>query len=187
MGKHRTVFTYEDYKLLPEDGHRWEILDGDLVREPAPRPFHQIIADSLLVLLRQFVVERGFGLVISSPLDVVLSEENVLQPDIVFIPKDRWAIVTEENLWGAPALAVEVLSPATTHRDRAVKRKIYERFGVEEYWIVDPERKEIEVLSRTEAGYARRDLLREGDALTSPLFPGLSLPLTQIFWNPLSY
>lgn len=186
MGRHRTVFTYEDYKLLPEDGYRWEVLDGELVREPAPRPLHQIVADNLLVLLRPFVLEHNLGMVISSPLDVILSAENVLQPDLVFIPQDRLNIITDDNVRGTPALAVEVLSPTTTRRDRALKRRIYERFGVQEYWIVDPQAREIEVLTLTETGYVSHTVGR-GNTVTSPLFPGLSVDVAQVCRNPVSY
>lgn len=187
MERRRTVFTYEDYKLLPEDGSRWEVLDGDLVREPAPRPFHQIVGDNLFHLMYAHVRSHGLGIVISSPLDVVLSEENVVQPEFVFIPTDRFNIVTEDNVSGAPALAVEVLSPSTRHRDRVVKRKIYERFGVREYWIVDPERKTIEVLALADEGYAVCGTFTEKDVLRSPLFPGLSIEVRQFFHNPLFY
>lgn len=186
MERNRTVFTYEDFKRLPEDTHGWEVLEGELVHEPSPRPFHQIVAGNLFALLQPFALEHRLGHVIAA-VDVVLSETNVLEPDLVFIPKERVGIITEVNVRGAPALVVEVLSPTTTRRDRDVKRKIYERFGVQEYWIVDPQARTVEVMTLNEEGYVSRGVLAQGHVLTSPLFPGLSLEVSGVFHDPFSY
>lgn len=187
MPERRTVYTYEDYRRLPEDGCRWEVLDGELLREPAPRPLHQIVVANLLDVLRPHTRHHNLGIVLDSPLDVVLSDENVAQPDIVFIPRDRWDIIGEENVRGAPALVVEVLSLSTLHRDRDKKRSIYERFGVQEYWIVDPWEKRLMRLVLTAYGYGDPEILKHGDVLTTPLLPGLGIEIRQVFDNPLTY
>lgn len=187
MARQRTVFTYDDYRRLPDDGRRWEVLDGCLVHEPAPRPLHQVVISNILWLLESAVRQNNLGMVLTAPLDVVLSEENVVQPDIVFIPSDRLGIIGEENVRGAPALVIEVLSPSTLRRDRAVKRGIYERFGVREYWVVDPGHRRIERLVLAEQGYGDPAVLSAGDVLASPLFPGLAADVHQVFDSPLTY
>lgn len=181
------MFTYEDYKLLPGDGYRYEILDGDMVREPAPRPMHQIVSGNLFAVLRQFVLDHGLGLVLHAPVDVVLSDINVLEPDLIYIARQQADLLTEDNVSGAPALVVEVLSPSTRQRDLTVKRRIYERFGVKEYWIVDPDSRTIEMQTLTETGYVSRGAFGSADELTSPLFPGLAVDVAGVFRNPLAY
>jgi Uma2 family endonuclease len=123
----------------------------------------------------------GLGEVLDAPYDVILTEENVVQPDILFVRTDRAGIIGELNLRGAPDLAIEILSPGTRSKDLEVKRKIYARFGVQEYWIVDPDAETIEVLAWTESGYVRAALHGKLDHLSSPLLPDLDLPLSGIF------
>ncbi len=187
MPREKAVFTYDDYKALPEDGSRWEVLEGSLCREPAPRPFHQVVVANLLHLLGDFTRERGLGHVLSSPLDVVLSPENVVQPDIVFLSAERMHVMGEENLAGAPSLVVEVLSPTTRERDAFVKRRIYEHFGVLEYWLVDPEAGTVEVLALEEGRYRPGGIFRTGEEFSSSCFPGLTIRVEEIFHDPYVY
>ncbi len=187
MAVRRPGFTYEDYRRLPEDGYRYEILDGELVREPAPRPLHQIVVKNLLLLLDGAASRESLGIVLCAPLDVILSDENLVQPDIVFIPRGRWATITDENVRGAPTLVVEVLSPSSRNRDRVRKLRIYERFGVQEYWIVDPEKRCVERMVLTDQGYGAPSVLFAGDVLTTPLLPELAIDIRQVFQNPLTY
>jgi Uma2 family endonuclease len=185
MAKATIKFTYEDYKSLPEsETKRYELLEGELVMVPSPTERHQRIARNLLVILWQFVRERGLGQVYNAPLDVVLGvgeEREVAQPDILFISKERAEIIAEEEIRGAPDLVVEVLSEATRERDRAYKRTLYARHGVKEYWLVDPETKIIEVLKLGKRGYERAGLYRKGEALASPLLSGLEIRLSEVF------
>lgn len=187
MTQRRTTFRYEDLRHMPEDGNRWEVLDGDLVCEPPPRPLHQVIVSNLLGILLPFVQGNNLGLVLTSPLGVVMSEENVVQPDVVFIPAGRLGILGEEEIRGAPALAVEVLSPSTRVRDCTVKVKIYERFAVEEYWTADPWRRRIDRYVLSQGKYAGPTALTMEDTLVSPLFPGLAIEVRQVFTHPLVY
>lgn len=187
MAVHRTVFTYEDYCQIPGDGYRWEVLEGCMVREPAPGSPHQLIVANLFRILDGAVQRCTLGYVLTAPLDVILSIENVVQPDIVFVSRKRLGIIHEEGIRGAPDLAVEVLSPSTVSRDRAVKRNIYERFGIQEYWIADPARQTVDRFVLTGDRYADPIPLNKGDILTSPLFPGLAVDVRQVFDHPLMY
>ncbi len=173
-------FTYSDYLLLPED-KRYEILEGELHVIAAPNIKHQRVSKRLLLALVQRLEKKGLGEVFHAPCDVVLSEENVLQPDILIVRKNRAGVIGELNLKGAPDLAVEILSPGSRSKDLELKRKIYARFEVQEYWIVDPDAETIEVLVWVESGYATAGAYAKSDSISSPLFPNLTLPLSEIF------
>ncbi len=182
MPKTTIKFTYEDYKNLPEsETKRYELIEGELLMVPSPTFEHQDISANLEFALAKFVREHKLGKVLNAPLDVVLDDENVVQPDIIFIATARSHIIHKEAIRGAPDLVVEILSPATAERDRTVKKKLYARAGVTEYWLVDPERKTIEVLKLGETGFERIALYKENETLTSPLFKGLNIPLSEVF------
>jgi Uma2 family endonuclease len=173
-------FNYHDYLQLPED-KRYEILDGELYVVPAPNTRHQRLAKRLLGALDRYVSGKTLGEVFVAPYDVLLSDENVVQPDIVFVRQERFAIIREANLAGAPDIAIEILSPGTRQKDLAIKRKIYARFGVQEYWIVDPDAATVEILAWKESEYETVGIYRESDRLSSPLVPDLDLPLSDLF------
>jgi Uma2 family endonuclease len=175
--------TYEDYLLFPDDGKRHEIIDGDHYVTPSPRTKHQRISSNLTVALCSFVKKRALGLVLAAPSDVILSDENVVQPDLLFVSTARASIVTEDNVRGAPDLVVEIISETTRKRDEVTKRKLYERFGVQEYWIVDPELETVKIFWQGQRGYGRAvELSKEAhDTLTTKLFAGFDLLLTEIF------
>jgi len=174
-------FTYEDYKNLPEsETKRYELLEGELIMVPSPGSYHQQISGNLEFVLRDFVKKNNLGFIYDAPLDVVLSKENVVQPDIFFISKDRSKIIAKENIQGAPDLIIEILSKNTAARDRTLKRTLYARYGVKEYWLVDPETKTIEVLRLGEKGYVREAFYKEGK-LISPILKGLRIDLKEIF------
>ena len=173
-------FNYDDYRQLPED-KRYEILDGELYMVPAPNIRHQRVFRELFQALLNHVQEQALGEVLSAPCDVLLSNEDVLQPDILFVGKERLGIIGDANIPGAPDLVIEILSPATRQRDLTIKRKIYARYGVQEYWIVDPEASTVEVLALHDSGYVSAGVCRESDHLASPLLPQLDLSLREIF------
>lgn len=174
-------FTYQDYCLMPED-KRYEVIEGELLVTPAPSVRHQTILSRIWFKVMAHVEAESLGRVLSAPTDVILSEENVVQPDVLFVAKRRQGILNPTGgVQGAPDLAVEILSPATAGRDRIAKRKLYGKYGVKEYWIVDPAAQTIEVLIHTPAGLDTLQVFPEGSVLASPLLPGLTMALTDVF------
>ena len=185
MAPGATKLTYEDLLQLPEDGMRHELLAGEHVVTPSPSPRHQTVLKNLDRILDAFVRERGLGKVFFAPLDVLLSNEDVVEPDLVYLSAGRVRMIGERNLRGAPDLLVEVLSPTTRRRDEVTKRDRYERNGIPEYWIVDPEVETVKVYRWPAEGrpYGRPLLLaaRDGDRLETPLLPGLGIEVAAIF------
>ena len=137
----RIKFTYTDYLLLPE-GDRRELIEGDFYMVPSPSFRHQSISRDISTPLWDYVRTNGLGVVVWAPMDVVLTQESVVQPDILFISNERREIITDNNISGAPDLVVEILSPSTADRDRELKLRLYARHGVREYWIVDPDERD---------------------------------------------
>ncbi len=181
MVRSNVKFTYEDYKNLPEDDpNRYELLEGELVVVPSPGESHQSISGNLFFLLYQFVKNNDLGKLYAAPFDVLLGD-NVVQPDTMFISKDRIGIVTKENVRGAPDIVVEILSPATSAKDRGIKRRIYARYGVAELWTVDPDKQTIEVAKLGKTGFETTGVYKKGETLVSSTLPGLKLKLDEVF------
>lgn len=176
-------FNYDDFLLFPEDGKRHEIIDGDHFMTPSPNTKHQRISFKLSATFADFLTTHRLGEVFAAPYDVVLSDEDIVEPDLLFISTARAAIITEKNIQGPPDLVVEILSAGTRKIDEVVKRKLYERYGVREYWIVDPELEGIKIYRLTDQGYVRTaELAREAnDTLSTPLLPGFQALLAEIF------
>jgi len=174
-------FTYQDYLHLPDNGKRYQVISGELYMVPAPIPFHQRILRKVGKLLDQYVTESRVGEVFYSPCDVVLSDVDVVQPDIFFISRERINIVKDKNIQGPPDLVVEILSPYSEKIDRISKTRLYGRFGVKEYWIVDPDRKEVTVLQLKGESYKKRGVFGVGDTFDSKLLKGLTIRVIEIF------
>ena len=173
--------SYEDYALIPDDGQRHEILEGEHYATPSPFFRHQLVSSRLHVHLSLGARERG--VVLSAPMDVILSPHDIAQPDLLFISNERTGIITEPNIQGAPDLVIEILSESTRRRDEGIKLERYDRCGVPEYWMLDPKRKATKVYRR-EGGKLRLAAnlsAAAGDVLTTPLLPGLAIPLAEIF------
>jgi Uma2 family endonuclease len=174
--------TYQDLRAMPDDGKRYELIDGEVYMTPSPNRRHQEIVGKLHVLLYAFVQKRDLGKIYLAPLDVVFDESNVVQPDLVFIRKERLSILKDAGVFGAPDLAIEVLSPGTAKFDRETKLQVYARAGVPELWYVDPEAESVEILNLTdEHHYALTAHLSDDKALVSAALPGIPLTLRQIF------
>ena len=178
--KPRAKLTVADYLDTPE-GVRCQLLDGELILAAAPNNQHQTILLNLAASLRSFVRSNELGKVWIAPFDVVFSDHDVVQPDILYVSRRRAAVITAANIQGAPDLAVEVLSPSTEGYDRGYKRELYARHGVMEYWLVDPDLETIEVLTPGDGGFIRYALYNRRETLTSPLLPGLAVDLAAIF------
>ncbi|MFL6200059.1 MAG: Uma2 family endonuclease [Thermoanaerobaculia bacterium] len=179
----RRKLTYEDYLLFPQDGKRHEILDGEHYVTAAPYPRHQRILGEIHGHFYVFLREHRLGQVYLAPTDTLLTEHDVVQPDLLFISKERLTILKERNVQGAPDLVVEVLSDSTRRRDEGIKLTRYERCGIREYWVIDPARNEARIYRRLgERLRAVADLsAAAGSSLGSPLLPGLEIPLAEIF------
>lgn len=176
-------FIYEDYLLFPDDGRRHELIGGEHYVSPAPRKKHQRSSSRLSHILGPFIDDNGLGFLYAAPFDVILSDEDVVQPDLLFVSRERSSIEKDEGIVGAPDLVVEILSESSRKTDESVKRKLYEWAGVEEYWIVDPELETVKVYRLEGDVYKRTAELsaEAGDRLETPLLPGLTIELARIF------
>lgn len=174
-------FTYEDYLLLPEDGKQYEIIEGELFMTPAPITNHQKVLFELGKKIDNFVLKNHLGIVIIAPCDVLFSKTNIMQPDLIFVSKENRAIITEKNIQGAPDLLVEITSPNTKDKDLVLKKKLYAKFGVKEYWIVFMKEEKVEIWRLEENAFNLDDVFERHDTLKSPLLKGLEILLLDVF------
>jgi Uma2 family endonuclease len=177
--------TYDDFLLFPDDGQRHELIEGEHYVTPCPNLRHQKLLGRLHFALAGYLRDHpSFGEVYFAPFDVVFSNWDVVEPDLIFVAGDQLGILTDKNIVGAPALLVEILSPGTRKRDQQIKRRLFERGGVREYWMIDPDRNAVVIHRRDESGAFPRIgelTAAENTVLTTPLLPAFSLPLTQLF------
>lgn len=176
-------YTYQEYLQL-NDELRYELAEGELRVVPAPGIEHQEIVGNLYWLLAQYVRETRAGKVLVAPVDVYLDQYNTAQPDLLFIAGERLSIITDKNIQGAPDLVIEVLSPATARRDRLEKSRTYLRYGVREFWLVDPRDRLVEVRVAEPSGWKLAGVFDETAVLSSPLLSGLQIDLKQVFDSP---
>ena len=174
MATHRAVLTYEDYAALPDNGLRYEVHEGDLSVTPSPGTPHQEISANLGDVLRAHVKQRSLGTVLYAPLDVILSNTTIVQPDLIYIDPGRQAIVSRRGIEGAPTLAVEIISPSTPRIDRVTKLQLYARYRVPYYWIVDPDARTIEAYELSGDGYRLVTTARGTEPVSLPPFPDLA-------------
>jgi len=174
--------TYDDLEEIPQEreGDRHELIDGELFVTPSPIPVHQIVSMNLTRHIDRHVTDGQLGTVLYAPVDIRLTPDNVLIPDIIFISSDRMHIIGPKAIDAPPDLVVEILSPGTRRRDLDVKRSLYARFGVQEYWIVDPAAKTVAALTLAGDRYDPLAINDKG-TLQSRVLPGLALTPVQIF------
>ncbi|MCG3132854.1 MAG: hypothetical protein FLDDKLPJ_03720 [Phycisphaerae bacterium] len=173
------ILTYKDYCALPNDGRRYEILEGNLHVSPAPSPFHQIIIARLLNILCGHIEGRLLGQVLPAPCDVLFADSTVVQPDLVYVAQDQRGIIGKKFIQGTPRLVVEVLSPWNADYDAQAKRQLYAKFGVPHYWMIDSEPPRIvELREPKNAAYLTERTITPPDFFDPTLFPGLSIDLT---------
>lgn len=173
-------YTYKDYLEITDD-NRYEVIEGGLIMVPAPFPYHQEVSKLIGFELIKFVEGNKQGKVLFAPCDVVFNEENVVQPDILVILNENLQIIKEKNISGAPDLVIEILSNSTAHKDLIKKRRLYERFKVKEYWIVDPMEKSITVYSLKEKKIEEIKTFSADETLSSPLLKKFALHIKDIF------
>lgn len=172
--------SYADLERMPDDGRRYELYDGELAVVPAPLPRHQRALLNLADALRDYSDAHG-GEVLVSPIDIVLSRYNVVQPDLVFFgPSRRHVVKADEPIRVPPDLAIEILSPSTASTDRGRKMRLLARFGLPEYWLVDPVAATIEVYVLVGSTLELRQAASGNDAVWSALFPDLVVPLSDV-------
>lgn len=173
--------TYEQFRQLPDDGKQYELVRGEVHYNPTPTTKHQIILGRLISSIDGFLSKNRMGEILFAPLDVRLSPDTALQPDLVFVAHAHAAIIQEDYIRGTPDLVVEILSPSTTAHDRATKLPLYAEAGVGEMWIIDPQARTVEVLKFKGNKYLVEATLAGSQVLTSTCFPGWELPLPDLF------
>jgi len=179
--------TVEDWEelFLYGDDNRYELIEGELFVSTAPRFIHQLLITRLTGNLSEYLKQNPLGEVLAAP-GVIFDKNNAVIPDAIFISYQRIKqFLINDKIKGAPELVIEVLSPGRSNieRDRKTKLNLYSRYPVEEYWIVNPMRKQIEVFRLTAHGLRPAEIFNEQDVLISPLFPDFSLSLTELFRN----
>jgi len=173
--------SYADLQQAPEDGRRYELYDGEVFVVPAPMPRHQLAVQNLVDRLRSYQQSHG-GLVLASPIDIVFSEFDVVQPDVVFFIRERADRVDPDRaIRDAPDLAVEVLSPSTAATDRGNKMRMLARYGVPEYWLVDPLARTLEIYGLSAGAYALEQIASDDDIARSRILSELAFPGREIF------
>jgi Uma2 family endonuclease len=175
--------TYEDYLRFPDDGLRHELIDGEHFESPAPTEKHQLVSWNMAYFLADDLRRNRLGQAFTAPYDVLFAQHDVVQPDLLYISNERSGIRTGKNVQGAPDLVIEILSESTRWRDEDVKFRLYERSGVKEYWILDPDLATVEVFRlRGQSLHLEVELsAAAADMLETPLLPGLRIPLEEVF------
>jgi Uma2 family endonuclease len=176
--------TYEDFLLFPDDGQRHELIDGEHYVTPSPNTKHQRVSGNLFLMIGSWLEEHPIGRMFYAPYDVVFSNFDVVEPDLLYLSNERMAeVVTPQHVRGAPEIVIEIGSPGTRKRDETIKKRLYERSGVSEYWVLDPELDVVRLYRRREEGFDRAvELSSEtDDTLTTTLLPGLEMTLRRIF------
>jgi Uma2 family endonuclease len=177
--------TSAELLLLPNDGMRHELIDGVHYVTPSPRIPHQVLVGRIFVAIANFLaVHQNLGRVFLSPVDVVMSEHDLVVPDLLFVAKDQQSILTDANVQGVPALVAEVLSPSTRRRDEGIKRQLFDQKGVREYWLVDPKNCRVTICRRSGDGsfpVVSTLSAATDERVETPLLPGFELSVSELF------
>ncbi len=170
--------TYAHYVCYPDDGRRHEIIDGDHFVNPAPSTYHQTVSKRLQFHLYSQIELRGLGILFDAPVDVQLSEHDIVQPDLVVVLNEKQTIITPSKVKGIPDLIVEIISPSSLDNDRKLKRNLYQNSGVTEYWIVDPFEHTLDQLILRDGEYR---LLPAADELRPTIVDGVMIRLPEVW------
>lgn len=174
MATTRARFTEEDLAAMPDDGRRYELHDGEIYVSPAPVPDHQLVSSEMHDFLRR-ATRAGYGVVLAAPIEVKLRQGRVVQPDLIFIRRERLGIIGETQIVSAPDLVVEIVSPPSRKRDLGWKLRAYEAEGIPFYWVLDPRGTLVLPHALQDGRYVTGPALRAGDHLGCPLFPDIVL------------
>jgi Uma2 family endonuclease len=175
------LFTYREYVLLPDDGRRHELIEGDFYVTPAPAPCHQTVSRLLQYALMTQLEHTGVAFIFNAPIDVILSDTTIVQPDLAIVRQSRVELLSRRGIEGPPDVVVEILSPSSKGQDEFLKKSIYSRFGIPEYWLIDGDHGFISIFRAEGSAYRLHQRLDRASTLTSPGFPELSIPLAPIF------
>ena len=177
-----TVAEFHQMEFDDNDTDQYELLDGELVKKKAPAPRHQRLVRKLLMNLQLYVEQTKAGEMFVAPVDVFLDEFTAPQPDLVFVAQHQLDLITNDGIMGAPSLVVEIISPTSVYRDRVTKKALYERFGIQEYWLVDPADAYIEIYALTSGQYTLLSAASAAEGtLQSTLLPDLKLDMALLF------
>jgi len=174
-------FKATDIFDAPDDQYRYEVVDGDLYLTPAPSWGHQLSIGNLYSLLWNWIRERRLGYIVQAPLGVVLDNENGVQPDILYVSRERASIISQRGLEGAPDLVVESLSPSTEARDRGIKMRRYAAAGIPHYWLLDSQQETLEAYRLGPNGYDLAGIFARGASFRPDLFPGLEIAIDDLW------
>lgn len=178
---HKKKYTYQDYLDLPADGKRYEIINGELIMAAAPYTTHMRVSKRIYNELLAYSQNETIGEIFYAPIDVYLSETNIVQPDLLFILKENSHIITERYINGAPDLVIEILSTSTAYHDLIEKKELYAQYGVHEYWFVDPKRQCVEIYLNKDREFELQQRVEKDEAVASIILPGFQVELEEIF------
>lgn len=174
-------FLAEDIWDTPDDGNRYEVIDGELYVSPPPVREHQHASGELQYRIRHYLEENPIGLLYTAPFGVILTGLNGVQPDLVYVSNEHQEVLTDQGVSGAPDLVVEILSPSTRSRDLGIKLRAYQAAGVPNYWVADPRSRTLEERILGEDGYGPPTVYRVGETFQPALFPGLSVQVARLW------
>jgi len=177
----QNIWTYQDYRELPNNGKTYQVIGGRLFTTPAPSPLHQDISGNLGFIIRSFVKEHNLGKVYNAPVDVVFNSVNVVQSDIIFISQKRLRIIKEKGIFGAPDWIIEIISPSSDKIDIKLKKGLYEHFRVREYWIVYPDEEKVEVYLLKEGKFKLRGTFSKNEPVEVNVIENFKIDLKEIF------
>ncbi|CAN5496632.1 Uma2 family endonuclease [soil metagenome] len=177
-----TVETFRSMYFDDTDDFYYELLEGEMIKKSAPAPIHQAVSRNLMYEIETYNRQKTLGIVLCAPIDVLLDKYNQFQPDLIFITGERKSLITKDGIKGAPDLVIEIISPSSVMRDRIEKKRIYQRSGVKEYWLVSPEYEEIEVFVLKDNVYDLFSAATKTEGkLESIVLKDMQLDLKQIF------
>ena len=180
------LMTIADLEQMPDDGKRYELIEGELYVSCAPGLTHQIVSDNIVYLIRSYLDRNPIGIVVSA-IGLILSDYSGVIPDIVFFRHEDYdRLVSNERLYSAPELVVEILSGGSENkrRDRVAKHRLYEKYDVKEFWLIDREQQTVEVYRKNHRSLALVSKLRDDDVLLTTILPGFSCSAREIFKLP---
>jgi Uma2 family endonuclease len=181
LAKPHVRFKADDIWDAPDDGNRYEVIDGELYVTPAPGWSHQIALGNLYLAVGSYVRQHRLGYLVQAPTGVALDPESGVEPDIVYVSRERASIISERGVEGAPDLVVEALSPSTAARDRGIKMRRYAAAGIPYYWILDPRTRALEAYRLAAEGYEQVGSFQAGDVFRPELFPGLEIAIDDLW------